>query len=125
MTSRIVSEKCSTVDNTYEIEAVFTSYQAYKKARDFICEFNREREEPKPPKCVSAETETPRKPQGILLLAKSNDTMIDVARNVIKAVGTTIEVPTGLRSLTVNREQETKDKIQELIGYLNNYVEWR
>lgn len=67
----------------------------------------------------------PIKPQGILLLAKSNDTMLDVARNVIKAVETTIEVPTGLRSLTVNREQETKDRIQELIGYLNNYVEWR
>lgn len=67
----------------------------------------------------------PIKPQGILLLAKSNDTMLDVARNVIKAVETTVEVPTGLRSLTVNREQETKDRIQELIGYLNNYVEWR
>lgn len=67
----------------------------------------------------------PIKPQGILLLAKSNDTMLDVARNVIKAVETTIEVPTGLRALTVNIEQETKDRIRELIGYLNNYVEWR
>lgn len=125
MKSRIVSEKCSTFDNTYEIEAVFTSYQAYKKARDFICELNREKEEPTPPKCVSAETEPPIKPQGILILAKSNDTMLDVARNVIKAVETTVEVPTGLKTLTVNIEQETKDKIRELIGYLNNYVEWR
>ena len=59
------------------------------------------------------------------LLAKSNDTMLDVARNVIKAVETTIEVPTGLRSLTVNKNEETKDRLQELIGYLKNYVEWR
>lgn len=66
----------------------------------------------------------PKKPQG-MLLAKSNDTMLDVARNVIKAVETTIEDPTGLRSLTVNKNEETKDRIQELIGYLKNYVEWR
>lgn len=125
MTSRIVNEKCSTVDNTYEIEAIFKNYNDYKKARDFIRGLNGEKEEPTPPKCVSAETEPPIKPQGILLLAKSNDTMLDVARNVIKAVETTIEVPIGLRSLTVNREQKTKDRIQELIGYLNNYVEWR
>jgi hypothetical protein len=125
MTSRIVNEKCSTVDNTYEIEAIFTNYKDYEKTRNFICNLNRETKEPTPPKCVSAETEPPRKPQGMLLLAKSNDTMLDVARNVIKAVETTIEVPTGLRSLTVNKDEETKNKIQELIGYLKNYVEWR
>lgn len=65
------------------------------------------------------------KPAGMLLLAKSNDTMLDVARNVIKAVETTIEVPTGLRSLTVNKNEKIKDRIEELIGYLKNYVEWR
>ena len=123
MISKIEEEKCNTAEQIYEINAVFTSYQAYMKARNFICELNRE--EPTPPKCVSAETEPPIKPQGMLLLAKSNDTMLDVARNVIKAVETTIEVPTGLRSLTVNKDEETKNKIQELIGYLKNYVEWR
>lgn len=124
MSSRILEDEFET-GGDYKITAQFSNYRDYKKARDFICNLNREKEEPTPPKCVSAQTEPPRKPQGMLLLAKSNDSVLNVARNVITAVETTIEVPTGLRSLTVNKDEETKNKIQELIGYLKNYVEWR
>lgn len=67
----------------------------------------------------------PIKPQGILLLAKSNDTMLDVARNIIKAVETTIKAPTGLESLKLNRKQETRNRILELIDYLKTYADWR
>jgi hypothetical protein len=125
MASRIVNEKGNMAENTYEIEVSFDNYKDYEKTRNFICELNREKEEPTPPKCVSAQTEPPRKPQGMLLLAKSNDTMLDVARNVIKAVETTIEVPTGLRSLTVNKDEETRNRILELIEYLRVYTDWR
>lgn len=109
MSSRILEDEFE-IGGDYKITAQFTNYREYKKARDFICELNREEEKPTPPKCVSAQTEPPRKPQGMLLLAKSNDTMLDVARNVIMAVETTIKVPTGLRSLTVNKDEETKKK---------------
>lgn len=124
MANRIVNEKVNMAENTYEIEAIFDNYKDYEKTRNFICELNRKKEEPTPPKCVSAETEPPRKLQGMLYVLK-DESMLELAKQVVNAVEYSVEIPTGLESLKFNRKQETRDRILELIDCLKTYADWR
>lgn len=62
-----------------------------------------------------------KEPHFILLCLKSDDSMLEVAKNVVLAVENTVEAPEGLK----NKQEEIKDKLKELIEYLRIYADWR
>lgn len=66
-----------------------------------------------------------KEPHFIQLCSKSNDSMLEVAKNVVLAVENTVEAPEGLELLTTNKNQKVKEKLQELIEYLRIYADWR
>ena len=66
----------------------------------------------------------PIKPQGMLYVVK-DESMLELARNVVNAVEYQVEIPTGLESLKFNRKEETRNRILELIDYLKTYADWR
>lgn len=66
-----------------------------------------------------------KEPNFILLCSKSNDSMLEIAQNVVLAVENTVEAPEGLELLTTNKNQKVKEKLQELIEYLRIYADWR
>lgn len=66
-----------------------------------------------------------KEPHFILLCLKSDDSMLEVAKNVVLAVENTVEAPEDLKLLTTNKQEEIKDKLKELIEYLRIYADWR
>lgn len=86
----------------------------------------KEQNKPIPLKYVSAETDSPIKtPNSILLCSKKDDTLFDIAKNVVLAVENTVKSPEGLEKLTTSKQEETKNKLKELIEYLRIYADWR
>lgn len=118
---RIESE-ASRFDNSHEVLLRLTNDVDYKNLRDFIKKTNAKYiigTEPMKPAPQKLE-----KPKGMLYVLNDNS-MLDIAKQVINAVEFSVDIPTGLAAINFNKDRAVSDKLKELIEYLRINAEWR
>ena len=105
--SRDELNKITELVNNMDVKGI-TKYPYYKKEP--------QRESMDSPKIV--------KPQGMLYVLK-DESMLELAKQIVNAVEYSIEIPKGLESLKFDIKQETINRLHELTDYLRTYADWR